>query len=635
MQRIIIGTAGHVDHGKTVLTKRLTGVDTDRLKEEKKRGISIELGFAPLTLPSGIKVGLVDVPGHERFIKNMLAGIAGIDLVLLVIAADEGVMPQTREHLDIINLLEVKKGIVVVTKTDLVDAEWLELVKGEIEEVLKGTVLEHAPVVPVSALTGQGIPQLLEVIDRMALETPPKLITGKMRIPIDRVFTITGFGTVITGTLWSGRLKAGETVEILPRELTARVRNIQVHGEKVSEATAGQRVAVNLAGVETEEVFRGDVLAEPGLLTASHRIDVKLTLLKHINIALEQRVRVRIHHGTREVLGRVNLLDREELLPGENCFCQLVLETPLMALRGDHFVIRSYSPMLTIGGGMIVDPLPPRHKRYKEDVLRNLEVKSRGNPRDLVIQILSEDQVGLLTGKEIALSSGLEEKLVEKELHNLMESGQLVSVRGEGTLYYLLKEQETGWLAKIKTRLADYHQKYPLRPGMPKEELRSREFSQINAKTFNLMLDYWTHEKEIRLENQNLALPEFKPRLTEKMEIVVNKIEANLLNNPFSPPGWDMLAENVEISGETKNELFLWLLNNQRIVKISDEVILHSQAFAQAKEIIGSYIKENGSIQLAETRDLLKTSRKYALPLLEYLDQVKFTRRKGDLRVLF
>jgi selenocysteine-specific elongation factor len=350
MQRIIIGTAGHVDHGKTVLTKRLTGVDTDRLKEEKKRGISIELGFAPLTLPSGIKVGLVDVPGHERFIKNMLAGIAGIDLVLLVIAADEGVMPQTREHLDIINLLEVKKGIVVVTKTDLVDAEWLELVKGEIEEVLKGTVLEHAPVVPVSALTGQGIPQLLEVIDRMALETPPKLITGKMRIPIDRVFTITGFGTVITGTLWSGRLKAGETVEILPRELTARVRNIQVHGEKVSEATAGQRVAVNLAGVETEEVFRGDVLAEPGLLTASHRIDVKLTLLKHINIALEQRVRVRIHHGTREVLGRVNLLDREELLPGENCFCQLVLETPLMALRGDHFVIRSYSPMLTKSG---------------------------------------------------------------------------------------------------------------------------------------------------------------------------------------------------------------------------------------------------------------------------------------------
>lgn len=635
MQRIIIGTAGHVDHGKTVLTKRLTGVDTDRLKEEKERGISIELGFAPLTLPSGTKVGLVDVPGHERFIKNMLAGIAGIDLVLLVIAADEGVMPQTREHLDIINLLEVKKGIVVVTKADLVDEEWLELVQSEIGEVLAETVLEEAPIVPVSSFTGKGIPQLMEIIDNMAQETPPKAVTGKMRIPVDRVFTITGFGTVITGTLWSGRLKVGDTVEILPQELNARVRNVQVHGTKVTEATAGQRVAVNLAGVEIEEISRGDVLAEPGLLEPTYRIDVKFSLLKHPEFAIEQRTRVRVHHGTREVLGRVNLLDREELLPGENCFCQIVLETPLMALRGDHYVVRSYSPMITIGGGIIVEPLPMRHKRYKDEIMKNLEVKFQGDPKDLVIQTISEDQVGLVTIKEIAARTGLEETSIKEQLNILDQSGEVVSVSGEGSTYYFLKEQESHWLEKIDKRLADYHEKYPLRLGMPKEELRSRDFSYITGKIFNLIVEYWIDRDEIKGQNQNLAIRDFKVQITPQIEKAISLIEEGLLEEPFSPPGWEELAERAGLSGEIKNEMFAWLLNNQRIIKISDEVILHSKAFSDAKEMIGSYIKGHGSIQLAQTRDLLKTSRKYALPLLEYLDQVKFTRRKGDLRILF
>lgn len=635
MQRIIIGTAGHVDHGKTVLTKKLTGVDTDRLKEEKERGISIELGFAPLTLPSGTKVGLVDVPGHERFIKNMLAGIAGIDLVLLVIAADEGVMPQTREHLDIIDLLEVKKGIVVVTKADLVDEEWLELVQSEIGEVLKGTVLAEAPMIAVSAFTGQGVPQLLEMIDSIARETPPKAVTGKMRIPVDRVFTITGFGTVITGTLWSGRLNVGDAVEILPQELSARVRNVQVHGAKVSEATAGQRVAANLAGVEVEQIERGDVLAEPGLLEPSYRVDVKLRLLQHPEISLDQRARVRVHHGTREVLGRVNLLDREELLPGEDCFCQLVLETPLMALRGDHYVIRSYSPMITIGGGLIVDPVPVRHKRYKDEVMKNLEVKSLGNPRDLVVQTLLEDQGGIVNQKEIALRTSMEGSLVQEQLNDLIQSGEVVSVVGEGAALFLLKERADLWLVKMIKRLTDYHEKYPLRVGMPKEELRSRDFPNITGKIFNLLVEYWVNEGQIRAENQNLAIKDFTAQITQQLEKTIKMIEEKLLAEPFSPPGWDELAEKAMLSDEMKNEIFIWLQNNQRIVKISDDVILHSQAYASAKEIIGSYIKEHGSIQLAETRDLLKTSRKYALPLLEYLDQLKFTRRKGDLRILF
>ncbi|MEL7566018.1 MAG: selenocysteine-specific translation elongation factor [Dehalobacterium sp.] len=635
MQRIIIGTAGHVDHGKTVLTKKLTGVDTDRLKEEKDRGISIELGFAPLTLPSGTKVGLVDVPGHERFIKNMLAGIAGIDLVLLVIAADEGVMPQTREHLDIINLLEVKKGIVVVTKADLVDEEWLELVQSEISEVLAGTVLEEAPIVAVSSFTGQGIPQLMEIIDKIAQETPPKAVIGKMRIPVDRVFTITGFGTVITGTLWSGRLKVGDTVEILPQEINVRVRNVQVHGEKVGEATAGQRVAVNLAGIETEEISRGDVLAEPGLLEPTYRIDVKFNLLKHPELAIEQRARVRVHHGTREVLGRVNLLDREELLPGESCFCQIVLETPLMALRGDHYVVRSYSPMITIGGGIIVESLPVRHKRYKEDIMKNLEVKFQGDPKDLVVQTMVEDQAGLVILKEIIAKTGLEESTVLEQLNILEQSGQVVSVSGEGSTYYFLREQESRWLEKVNKRLTGYHEKYPLRIGMPKEEVRSRDFSHINGKIFNLLVEYWTEKEMIKGENQNLATRDFEVKITPQLAMAIKSIEEELLTEPFSPPGWDELAEKAVLSGEIKNEIFAWLLNNHIVVKISDEVIYHSKAFSDAQDIIGSYIKENGSIQLAQTRDLLKTSRKYALPLLEYLDQVKFTRRKGDFRVLF
>jgi len=635
MQRIIVGTAGHVDHGKTVLTKRLTGVDTDRLKEEKERGISIELGFAPLTLPSGTKIGLVDVPGHERFIKNMLAGIAGIDLVLLVIAADEGIMPQTREHLDIINLLEVKKGIVVITKCDLVDEEWLDLVKQEVREVLSGTVLEEAPVIPVSAMTGQGIPELLHTLDSLAQETPPKEVTGKARIPIDRVFSITGFGTVITGTLWSGRLKVGSIVEIFPQEQIVRVRTLQVHGEKVPEATAGQRVAVNLAGVETEEIERGDVLAEQDLLKPSFRLDVKLRLLKHLDVTLGQRARVRIHHGTREVLGRINFLDREKLLPGDNCFCQLVLETPLMGLKGDHYVIRTYSPMVTIGGGMIIDPAPERHKRYKEDIIKTLEVKSQGSPKELVLQALVEEGRDLVTVKLLADETGLGEDAAGQQVKQLVDEGKAEVINGEGNVFYIAKEREEKWLAQAKKRLGDFHRKYPLRTGMPKEELRSRDFSGLAGKMFNLMLDFWEKAGKIRLSGQSVADADFSVKVSPSLEKTRETLEDRLMTDPFSPPGWDELAEYVSLSGEDKTEVLLWLQQSGIVVKISEEVIMHRRAVERAKNLLTEYLKQHGTMQLSEARDLLNTSRKYALPLLEYFDQMRITRRKGDVRVLF
>ncbi|MDD2497259.1 MAG: selenocysteine-specific translation elongation factor [Desulfitobacteriaceae bacterium] len=634
MQRIIVGTAGHVDHGKTVLTKRLTGIDTDRLREEKERGISIELGFAPLTLPSGIKVGLVDVPGHERFIKNMLAGIAGIDLVLLVIAADEGVMPQTREHLDIINLLEVKKGIVVITKADLVDEEWLELVQQEVSEVLAGTVLENAPMMAVSAVTGQGISELLTIIDKLAQETPPKEISGRARIPIDRVFTITGFGTVITGTLWSGRLEVGETVEILPAGHSARIRTLQVHGEKVKQATAGQRVAVNLAGLETDDIARGDVLAEPGLLEPVFRLDVKLRILKHPDISLEQRARVRVHQGTREVLGRVNLLDREELRPGEECLCQLVLESPLMALRGDHYVIRSYSPMITIGGGIVIDPMPPKHKRYRTDVIENLEVMSHGDPKELISQVLADSKAGMMTIGEISKATGLAEQQVIEETSALANENKVTVIKGEGSVFYLWKEKDNLWLSNVIKRLDEYHKKYPLRPGIAKEELRSRDFPQILSKAFNRLLEAWESAGKIKVLGQAIAKEGFIINLSPEQDKAKGIIEKALLREPFSPPGWDEAADLAGLSEEEKVEMLGYLQQSGVVVKLSEEVILHQTAFDTAKEKIVSYLKENGKIQLSETRDILKTSRKYALPLIEYLDQIKVTKRKGDLRIL-
>ncbi|MGI6679479.1 MAG: selenocysteine-specific translation elongation factor [Dehalobacterium sp.] len=634
MQRIIIGTAGHVDHGKTVLTKKLTGVDTDRLKEEKKRGISIDLGFAPLTLPSGIQVGLVDVPGHERFIKNMLAGIAGIDLVLLIIAADEGVMPQTREHLDIINLLEVKSGIVVVTKADLVDEEWLELLQEEITETLVGTGLEDAPIIPVSAFTGQGIPDLLAMIDKIAQGIPPKMIAGKMRLPVDRVFTITGFGTVVTGTLWSGRLSVGDTVEILPAGQKARVRTLQVHGAKVTEAAAGQRVAANLAGVDTEEILRGYVVAQPGLLTPAYRIDVKLNLLKHAEHPIAQRTRVRVHHGTQEVLGRVQLLDREELLPGESCFCQIVLETPLMPLRGDHYVLRSYSPMITVGGGTIIDPLPAKHKRYQDQVMKNLALKYKGEPKDLVLQALSEDQIGLVLAEDIAANVGMEESSIREILEELIQSQEVNLVQGDGSSYYFLVTREGDWLESIKRRLNQYHHTYPLRSGMPKEDLRSRDFSQVPGKIFNMMIEHWIKEEKIKGESQSLALIEFSPQITPALTKSMQLIEEELLQEPFSPPGWDELAAKAGLKEEEKGEVLAWLIKNQRLIKVSEEIIFHQKSFQEAQDRIIKYLQEHGTIQLAETRDLLKTSRKYALPLLEYLDQTKITLRKGDQRLL-
>jgi len=633
LKHLIIGTAGHVDHGKTALVRAMTGIDTDRLKEEKDRGISIELGFASLHLPGGRRAGIVDVPGHERFIKNMLAGAGGFDLVLLVIAADEGVMPQTREHLDIIQLLQVKKGIVVLTKSDLVDEEWLDLVKEEVNDFLKGTVLENAPVATVSAVTGQGIPELLERIDQVAGETDTRVGAGPSRLPVDRVFSITGFGTVVTGTLLSGLLRVGDVVEVQPQGLASRVRSIQVHGEKVEVAEAGQRVAVNLAGLEVEQIERGSVVAGPKSIAPSHRLDVHLLLLKSAARTLKNRARVRFYLGTGETLGRVVLLDREELEPGTLAYAQLQLEEQVVAAKGDRFVIRSYSPMQTIGGGSVIDPSPGRkHKRFRSEVLDALATRERGTPVELVEQYLLGNP-GLSGMSDVAANTGLQVAEVEKASRELAGEERVKQINGDGREYLAALEHYRRWTGEITQLLNSYHSEYPLREGYPKEELRSRKFQALNHKLFQLLLLEMEKDGPLRVTPQAVALQSFKPGPSPEQEKQLVKIRGTLKEAFFLPPSWGDLCRGAGLNESAGTELLQYLLRTGEMVKVSEELYFYRDVLLVAREKVVKYLLEKGEISVGEMRDLLQTSRKYALPLLEYFDREKVTRRVGDKRL--
>ncbi|NLB51457.1 MAG: selenocysteine-specific translation elongation factor, partial [Syntrophomonadaceae bacterium] len=428
MKRIIIGTAGHIDHGKTTLVKALTGFDTDRLKEEKQRGISIELGFAPFTLPSGQKAAIVDMPGHERFIRHMLAGAFGIDLVLLTIAADEGIMPQTREHMDIIELLGIDKGIVVLTKKDLVDEEWLMLVEEEVETYISKTSLKGMPIIAVSAFTGEGIKELNDFIEKLTLEVQERSSQGYVRLPIDRVFTVPGFGTVITGTLWSGKISTGDTVEMMPPQKKVKIRTIQVHNEKTNVAYAGQRVAVNLQGIELNEIKRGYLLVTPGFLTPSFRIDTRLHLLKGTR-TIRNWNRIRFHLGTTEALGRIVLLDRDELNPGEEAYAQIVLEKQIVANKGDPFVIRYYSPVSTIGGGTIIEPNAPKQKRFKEEVLEELTIKEEGSLYEKLLHEMESLNQDIFTIDELARKTGSLPEHLTDEMQQLIDDEQIIELK--------------------------------------------------------------------------------------------------------------------------------------------------------------------------------------------------------------
>lgn len=631
-QHFIIGTAGHVDHGKTALIRALTGSETDRLREEQERGMSIDLGFADFALPSGRHAGVIDVPGHERFLKNMLAGAGGIDLVLLVIAADEGVMPQTREHLDILSILQTRRGVVAITKADLVDEDWLELVQDDIRGALKGTFLQNAELVPVSSITGKGIPELKALLDRMAGEVPTRTIVGPWRLPIDRVFTIRGFGTVVTGTLIAGVARVGDRVEVLPRRLETRVRSLQVHGASSPFAEAGTRVAVNLAGLEVEDITRGDVASPPGVYSPTLALDARLDVLESCPRPIKNRTRVRVYLGTAEVLARLNLLDADQIEPGGSGLVQLRLESPTIAAKGDRYVLRFYSPMETIGGGSVIDPCPVRHRRFQENVLANLTVKEKGTPEELVAEAVQRSGLTPVAPPAIGLQLGMPVDRVRELLGLLKESGDVVPMEGETVLHRHRLDAAAHQLLGV---LSEFHAAQPMRTGMSREELRSRLARQIDAKGFNLVLGRLETEARVVSERGRVHVAGREPQFTPEQRRIADAFEAGLLADPFNAPFYDDLRAAASLPAKPAQEVWDAMIDNGLVVRITADVFLHRDAVKQAVERVRAYLGEHRQMTAAQFRDMLGTSRKYAVPLMEYLDAQRVTRRIGDVRELF
>lgn len=635
----VIGTAGHVDHGKSTLVKAFTGIDPDRLKEEKQRAMTIDLGFAWMTLPSGEVVGIVDVPGHQDFIKNMLAGVGGIDAVLLVVAADEGVMPQTQEHLAIVDLLEIPRGVIVVTKADLVeDEDWLELVLADIFESVAETVLAEAPIIPVSAIEGTGLDRLLQTLDQILAEAPARPNRGRPRLPIDRVFSLSGFGTVVTGTLLDGQLQVGQEVEILPQGLKSRIRGLQSHKKSVDTAVPGSRTAVNLTGVSTDELARGNVLTTPGWLEPSQLIDVQLKLLPAAPKPLRHNQEVEIFTGPTEVLGFTRLLGIRQLEPGQTGWVQLRLKERIPVVKGEHFIIRQPSPSLTIGGGVIVDPLPRRrHRRFRPELIDRLETLLAGTPEDLLLAEL--DRRGPLPANTLIAGSGLPAKTAETALTNLLNGEEVFAL---GDLNRQIKTEQTAWsnakmlmasqagwatlLDQIKKALADYHQRYPLRLGIPRGELKSR--LKLETRLLNEAIERGEHEQQLVAAGAHVRLPSHRVKFNPAQQAAVDKLLAEFRRTPYQTP----LPK--EVVARVGDEVTSALIEGGQLVRLSSEVILLAQTYEDFVTWLRGYLQANKAVNVAQVRDIFKTSRKYALALLEYTDEQRLTKRVGDERVL-
>lgn len=624
MKHLIIGTAGHVDHGKSALIRALTGVETDRFPEEKERGISIDIGFAQFRLPSGRRAAVIDVPGHEKFIKNMLAGITGIDLVLLVVAADEGVMPQTREHLDILRLLEIKQGIIVLTKRDLVDEELLELVGEDVRDAVRGTFLERAPMLAVSSLSGEGMASLTAVLDELLEETESKDITAFARLPVDRSFVRPGFGTVVTGTLVGGTIKEGDRLELLPLGLDVRVRGLQVHGEKVARAEAGQRVAVNLAGIERSDVQRGHVLCAPGFLRATSSFAARLTLLKSWPKEMKHGARIHLHTGTSEVLGRVLLLSGDSLGPGEQGYIQVKTEEPLVVGRGDHYIIRSYSPVHTMGGGVVVEPHASYKRSQAAQALAELKVKETGGTGGVLAQTLERAGMNPLSVHELAKRTGIPPESIQAELPNLqheihlLEGGLLVHRRGFGAFGAALREQ-----------LEAYYRQYPLRQGLAKEEVRRK--LNLGGKEFTALLGAAEVGGEISLARERVSLAGRSVALNAAQAKIADGLRTAIKHAGFNPLTVGELKEQVR--ARDTEEVIVYLTEQGLATRIGDDLIIDAAVLEEGAGRTRAHLKANGKISVAEFRDLLATTRKFALPLLEWMDEQKITRRAGDERL--
>jgi selenocysteine-specific elongation factor len=618
----VIGTAGHVDHGKSTLVAALTGTHPDRLKEEQEREMTIDLGFAWLTLPGGEEIGIVDVPGHRDFIENMLAGVGGIDAALLVIAADEGIMPQTREHLAILDLLQIQAGIVVLTKIDLVDdPAWLDLVEGDIRNVLRGTVFEDAPILRVSSRTRDGFPDLLRILGLLLQNVPARPDLGRPRLPVDRVFSIAGFGTVVTGTLSDGKLATGDEVEILPSGLRGRIRGLQTHKKKEETAVPGSRTAVNISGLDVEQIQRGEVVTHPGQYRSTQRLDLSFRLLPDVSTSLRHHTEVKLFIGTSETIADVRLLGTENLNPGETGWLQLELRTPVVAVRGDRYILRRPSPGETLGGGIVVDPQPKaRHKRFDKAVLQALEAIAQGSPAEVLLGAALA--LGPAPVKDVIARSRLEGSAAETALQELVDTGQALLMEDliiAVPQWVLLKENG-------KTALSAYHRAYPLRRGMPREELKSR--LKLTLRLFNLVLPKMAAEGVLIEGPKWAALPGHIVRFSPFQQVKVDKLMALFAAAPYAPPSVK------ECQAEVGEDIFTALREFGDLVAVSEEVVFRKADYEAMVGKIRQTLQQKGQITLAEVRDLLNTSRKYVQALLEHLDAIGITVRDGDFRKL-
>jgi selenocysteine-specific elongation factor len=656
MKHIIVGTAGHIDHGKTALVKALTGIDADRLKEEKQRGITIDIGFADLAIDD-FSFGFVDVPGHERFVKNMLAGAHGLDLVMLVVAADESVMPQTREHFDICRLLRVKSGLVALTKSDMVDEELLELARAEVEDFVRGSFLEGAPIIAVSSRTGEGIEQMKAALVELAGSVEPKTTAAVTRLPVDRAFSIKGFGTVVTGTLISGELAVGDQIEVLPGGIQTRVRNVQVHGHDTERAAAGQRTAINLQGLNVEQVERGSVLAPAGRLRQTSMIDVRLEVLPSASRAVTQRARVRLHHGTAEVMARVVILrgsgfeggsvnvtpgtlnlepgtqnpEPGSIQPGARAIGQLRLESPITALPGDRFIIRSYSPQVTIGGGVIIDPLPEKHRIRDEPARLRLEQLEAADSQERLALFVEMSGARAMTEDEIAARTGATAKQIAASAAALIRNGRVLEV-SSAPLLLISGESYRELATKVIEMLAEHHRREPLSLGLGREEVRDRVFGKVRPEIFRAVVARLVDEGKIAAERESLRLAQHKPALTDSEATAKSALEAAFKAAGLQAGTLEETASAAGIKVDLARKFYNLLSAERRLVRIGD-FVFHTDAVEHLKSLVRTRKRVNPRMDVSVFKEITGgLTRKYAIPLLEYLDRERVTRRVGNER---
>lgn len=630
MAHLIIGTAGHIDHGKTALVKALTNIDTDTLPEERSRGVTIDIGFAYWKK----NVTIIDVPGHERFIKNMVTGVCAVDLALFVVAADDGVMPQTQEHLSILKLLGVRRGIVVLTKVDLVETEWIDLVKEDLEELFKDSFLEVAPIISVSSLTGEGIETLKELLENWIVHMEKRPDRGVFRLPVDRAFSMRGFGTVVTGTVLSGQVRARDEVVLLPVGKLIRVRGIQIHGQDVEVARVGDRAAVNLTSIEVEELERGDILGQPGFFNSTYMIDARLHLLADAPVPLKNRSRVHLHLGPREVLARVVLLEKEELLPGGTQLVQFRLETSGVATRGDRYVIRRYSPVQTIGGGIVLDPQPRKHRRFREEVIQILKDLEQEDPTQVLGIHLKTTGFHPRPVQRLASDMGISTVQVEEHLKYLMGKRCVVTFQHAGKDYYAHGDFWDMLLERIQDALTVFHRTYPLRTGIKREELRLKVLGFPPSSFYEEGVEYLIRIKNLKIERSLLSLANYSITLSEDQSHIREEIQACLLRSNATPPSLKDLSLNVGRDLQAVEEVVVAMQGMGDLVRLEETLLFHPKTLKDLERKLVQFLNLNEEVDVATFRDMVGTTRKYAVPLLNFFDNQGVTVRQGNVRVL-